>query len=148
MKCYIINEKTLYLGEIDDKNVINEYGIELEIKDMDTKKIVNSSCLFYGTSYQGRKLGTKNMINETYKLPIILNEAKKIIIFPINSLKSKKNFWIIYNNISNYHQISKSKVLVEFNNDFSKVFNISYYIFHNQMSKCSRLFIVYSNRNK
>lgn len=147
MNCYIINEKTLYLGCIDAKNVINESGIELEITNMDTKKIINCSCLFYGTSYQGRKKGTKNMINETYKLPIILNESKKIVIFPIYSLKSKKNFWIVYNNIKNYQQISKSKVLVEFINGFSKVFHISYYIFHNQMSKCSRLLIVYTNRN-
>lgn len=147
-KKYIIKEKTNYLEQKEDKIIINEVSKEYEVSDVGIKRILEDSCSFYGCSYQGRKNGTKTLLNENYKLPIILKENDLLIFFPLNSLRSNKNIWINYSNIKSYHQISKSKVLVEFKNGHQHTFNVSYYIFHNQILKCSRLIVIYNSRNQ
>lgn len=145
---YIINENTYYLEQKEGKIIVNELSTNINIDNISIKRILEDSCSFYGCSYQGRKIGSKTLLNENYKLPIILKENKMLIIFPLNSLRSNNNIWITYSNIKNYYKLSKSKVLVEFLNGYQKVFNVSYYIFHNQILKCSRLIVIYNVRNQ
>lgn len=145
---YIINENTYYLEQKEGKIIVNELSTNMNIDSISIKRILEDSCSFYGCSYQGRKNGSKTLLNENYKLPIILKENKMLIIFPLNSLRSNNNIWITYSNIKNYYKLSKSKVLVEFLNGYQKVFNVSYYIFHNQILKCSRLIVIYNVRNQ
>lgn len=146
-KNYIINERTYYIREKDDHLYINELGEEFENKEERLKNILETSCLFYGSTLKGRKEGTKNLINEVYKLPIIINDAKLLIIFPLVSLRSDKSIWLVYNNIKEYHQINKSKVLVTFKNNSTTIIKVSYYRFHMQILKCSRLEVVKNSRN-
>lgn len=146
MNPYIFNEETLYIENRQNEIYIAEMYNELSIKSDNILKIINESCIFYGSNYQGRKEGTKSLISETYKLPIILKENRLIVIFPLNNIKGPKSIWINYTNILSYHKISNSKVLVRFIGGKSLVFHISYYTFHNQISKCSRLIIIYNNR--
>lgn len=145
---YIINENTNFLMQKEDKIFINELSTPIFIKNISIKRILEDSCNFYGCTFQGRKNGSKYLLNENYKLPIILKEKSLLIVFPLNSLRSNNNIWIVYSNIKDYYQLSKSKVLVEFKNGFQQVFNVSYYIFHNQILKCSRLIVIYNNRNQ
>ena len=147
MNTYIFNEETLYIEYIDKEIHIEEMYDEKSIETNNIIKIINDSCIFYGSSYIGRKEGTKSLISESYKLPIILKENKLIVIFPLNSIKGQNAIWINYTNILSYHKISNNKVLVRFIGGKSTVFHISYFTFHNQIAKCSRLIIVYNNRN-
>ena len=37
---------------------------------------MDDSCKYFGSSYQGRYEGTKNLIGMNYKLPIIIEESR------------------------------------------------------------------------
>lgn len=147
LKNYIINESTLYLEQQEQDVLINDLSTFLTIPNMKLKKIIEESCLYYGCSYRGHLAGTKSLINENYKLPIIINPHKKIVIFPLTALSNSQSIWFNFSNIENYHQISKSKVLVEFKGGISRIFHVSYFIFHNQILRCSRLLVIFNNRN-
>lgn len=147
MKDYIINNNTLYVEQNENKLIIYELSTEKIIENMGMRKFLDNSCLFYGSSLEGKLKGTKALINEDYKLPVILSERKQIVIFPLKE-KDKEVCWINYKQIENYIQISKSKVLVEFKGGLTKVFHASFYSFHKQILKCCRLLVVYNSRNQ
>ena len=91
--------------------------------------------------YEGRKNGSRYLLSLTSKLPIILNEKKNLVLFPISSDRSKNNIWFLYNNILSYKKV-KNYVEVTFKNKEKMIFLISYYIFRNQMLKCSQLLTI------
>ena len=66
-------------------------------------KIIENSCRYFGSSYNGRHIGTKNLTGINYKSPIIIEETKNIIFFPTTSPKQSDCSWISlkYINISN-----------------------------------------------
>lgn len=146
MKENVITETTLYVEQIEEKVVIHELSTLVKL-NINCKKYLDESCKYYGCSLKGRINGSKNLLNDKYKNPIIINEKKLLIIFPLKSLRNKKSLWVVYNNIEKYYQISKSKVLVYFKNGKQHTFRVSYYMFHNQILKCSRLLVVYQARN-
>lgn len=143
-KEYIINENTLYIVKKDEGIEVFEIDNTIFLKDKTIKKFLNDSCTFYGSSLKGRQKGSESLITDTYKLPIIIKDRKLLVLFPIK--EGKNTIWINYNNIIDYHQISKVKVLIEFKNKQTVHFNTSYYSFHQQILKCSRLIIVYNSR--
>lgn len=145
-KKYIINDSTLYLEKIGKDIHVIETNEEKTIKDTSMTLLLDQSCNFYGSSYEGRKKGSENLITESYKLPIIIKENKFLLMFPIGATRSSKSVWINYNNIEEYHQITSKKVLVDFVGGIRQTFNVSYYTFHKQILKCSRLIVVYNNR--
>lgn len=146
-KEFIINQNTLYLEYQEEMLVIHELSTIINIENKSMKSIIDQSCIYYGSSFAGRLKSSKDYLKENYKLPIIINESHLLIAFPLNSLRTQKSIWLIYNNIDKYYQISKSKVLVEFIGGKVETFPVSYYIFHNQVLKCSRLIVIYQSRN-
>lgn len=134
---YIINEDMYFL-------IRKEKRIEIVTKEQNYVFIgcfdtfINESCKYYGSSYEGRKNGSRYLLSLTSKLPIILNEKKNLVLFPINSDRSKNNIWFMYNNILNYKKV-KNYVEVTFKNKEKMIFLISYYVFRNQMLKSSQL---------
>lgn len=147
MQNYIINDKTLWLEIKENKVFINEINYRKIISDINLEQVINNSCLFYGSSLTGRKKGSQSLLGEMYKIPIIIKENKCLIAFPIASNKNKRNIWFIYNNIKEYHQISKSKILIEFINGSKEIFYTSYYKFNQQILRSSRLYVIYNSRN-
>lgn len=145
MKNYIINERTLFLEKQKEKVIIHELFTKGETSNS-IKKILNDSCLFYGSTLRGRLIFSKEILNESYKNPIFINEKQLLIVFPLTALRNKEALLVVYNNIDKYHQISKSKVLVKFKNGDQHTFHVSYYIFHQQILKCSRLLVIYKAR--
>ena len=137
---YIIDEDTYFLikkekrVEVVTKNQNYEFMVTFD-------NFINESCKYYGSSYEGRKKGSRYLLSLTSKLPIILNEKKNLVLFPISSDRSKNNIWFLYNNILSYKRV-KNYVEVTFKNKEKMIFLISYYIFRNQMLKCSQLLTI------
>ena len=65
-------------------------------------EVMEDSCSYYGSSYDGRLKGTKMILGGNYKLPIIVEETNNIIFFPTNGSSSNKCSWISLNNVSKY----------------------------------------------
>lgn len=142
---YIINNQTLFLYFNGENTIVLEDNQELLFRGNVLKRILNDSCIYYGSSYLGRLKGSKSLLTGKYKLPIIISEKNNIIFFPIKENKYQNIIWFNFNMIQNYNKIS-NYIEVDFKNKITKEFMASYTIFNNQMFKCSRLWLIYLTR--
>ena len=75
---YEINDDTLAIIPIDEyKSKVIE-KTKVFIVEQTPMKIIDKSCKYFGSSYQGRFLGTKSLIGVSHKAPIIVEETKDI----------------------------------------------------------------------
>ncbi|MDD4027950.1 MAG: competence protein ComK [Bacilli bacterium] len=138
MTNYEINSDTLAILPISNyKSKVIEKEREYEI-NMTPMQIIENSCKYFGSSYQGRFFGTKSMIGITHKSPIIIEETKEIIFFPTNSPRLYECTWISLKNV-NKHLKKQDKSLIEFNTGYLLELDISYGSLDNQILRASRL---------
>ncbi len=57
--------------------------------------ILEYSCEYFGSSYEGRKEGTKKLLGITHKSPIVVEESRKIIFFQLHQQKMKNVYGLI-----------------------------------------------------
>lgn len=141
---YLLNRNTNFLKNENGVTYINETDRNFVVDTL-LIKLIDDNCKYYGSSYNGRKISSKFLIGVTAKLPIIINERKLLIIFPINSPRRDDAIWLVYNNVLNYKKKNKF-VEVTFKNGKIFVFPVSYNVFNTQILKCSRLLSVFMLR--
>ena len=131
---YEIDLSTVMLVGLDDiKTKIITMDNEF-ILDIDSKKIIDNSCKFFGSSLNDRVNMTKRLINIKSKSPIIIEESRDIIFFPLKSIRDKCNIWISFNNLEKYNK-SSDKTVFYFKNNKQVVIDFSYYIIDNQVTR-------------
>ena len=101
-------------------------------------EVMEDSCSYYGSSYDGRLKGTKMMLGGNYKLPIIIEETNDIIFFPTNGSGNTKCSWISLNQIEKYEP-QGGYTKVTFIGGKSVVLKISYSSFEMQLLRATRL---------
>lgn len=101
-------------------------------------KIIDKSCRFFGSSYQGRFLGTKNLIGISHKAPIIIEETREIIFFPTNSPRQDNCAWISLRHLQNYKKVN-NRSLLKFNGGHLINLEVSYGTLDNQVLRATRL---------
>ena len=104
------------------------------ILDIDSKKIIDNSCKFFGSSLTDRVNMTKRLINIKSKSPIVIEESRDIIFFPLKSIRDKCNIWISFNNLEKYVK-SGDKTIFIFKNKKEVIIDFSYYIIDNQVTR-------------
>lgn len=145
MNDYEINRKTLAIIPIDkEKSRIIEEDEDL-IVNKKAIKIIDNACKFFGSSYEGRFKGTKNLTGITHKSPIIIEESRKIIFFPTNSPRLDKCIWLSFNNIINYKSNGKN-CIVQFSCGKKINLHASYAIIDNQILRSTRLESILTKR--
>lgn len=145
MDNYEINGDTLAIISIDEKtSKIIESDKEFII-NKNSLKIIDNSCRFFGSSYQGRFEGTKALLNISYKNPIIIGEYKEIIFFPTCSPRLDSCNWISLNNIKKYSK-ADYKTIVYFNNNKELIINMSPTSFENQYYRANLLLVTLKNK--
>ncbi len=138
MNSYEINNDTLAIIPIDNyKSKIIERNKEF-IVDETPIKIIENSCQYFGSSYQGRFMGTKKLIGVTHKAPIIIEESREIIFFPTNSPRLYECTWISLKNLNNYKRNNDTSEIL-FNNGNLLSLDISYGSLDNQVLRAARL---------
>ena len=110
-------------------------------------KIIDKSCRFFGSSYQGRFLGTKNLIGISHKAPIIIEETREIIFFPTNSPRQDNCAWISLKHVENYKKNNNTSLL-KFTGGHLINLDISYGTLDNQILRATRLESVLRFRKK
>ncbi|MBR3660394.1 MAG: competence protein ComK [Bacilli bacterium] len=108
-------------------------------------EVMEDSCSFYGSSYDGRLKGTKMILGSNYKLPIIVEETNSIIFFPTNGLANNKCSWISLNNVSKYEP-QGGYTKVTFEGGKSVVLRMSCSSFEMQLLRATRLQQLFSKR--
>lgn len=135
-----INGKTLIIYYDNFNTVMINTDGKIIINGNFIRSILNKSCIFYGSSLNGRLKGSKDLLKCRYKLPIIISESNRLIFFPVN-----KYFWINFNMIESFEK-KENHSIITFKNGYKRSIFVSYRVVNNQMLKCSRLWLEYLER--
>lgn len=131
---YEIDLSTLMLIGIDDLSTrIVTFNDDFIIND-DCKNIINESCKFFGSNLTERIKATNRLVRMASKTPIIVEESRNIIFFPLRSTREKCNIWISFNNLEKYEKEDDYTIFYFKNNKQIKL-KFSYYIVDNQVTR-------------
>ena len=108
-------------------------------------EIIDESCQYYGSSYSGRYVGAKKLLDMDYKLPIIMDAVKEVVMFPTCSPKSDDCCWICVNNIENYEKYKKNSI-IKFINGMTYEVNVSFNSLENQIMRATMLLMKLKKR--
>ena len=138
MISYEINCDTLALLPVSgtETKVVEKENMYLIKKPI--MEIIENSCEFFGSTYDGRHQATKNLIGVTHKSPIIIEESRNLIYFPTCSPRLEKCCWIGLNNIKKYEKNNGSTELL-FSNNKKINLPVSYGSFDNQVLRATKL---------
>ena len=142
---YEINDETLAVMSFDeDKSRIIESDDDYVVNEI-PYSIMENSCKYFGSSFEGRVLGSKDILGSIYKTPIIVEESKDLIFFPTEALSSPSVAWISYKRIKNVEKYGRMTRVI-FDNDESVVVNCPYFSIKNQIFRCNMLETISKNR--
>lgn len=135
---YEINTNTIAIIPLNSNlSKVIEEDMEYEVCKS-TTEIINHSCKYFGSSFIGRKEGTKALMGISYKAPIIVEETKNIIFFPTSSPRFDNCTWISLRHVNNYLK-NEQNSLISFKNGGKLELNISYGSLENQVLRATRL---------
>lgn len=144
---YEIDLSTLMLIGIDDSRTL---VVTLEkdfIVDECAKKIIDNSCKYFGSTLVERIKATQRVVNIRSKVPIIIENSRNIIFFPLKSCREKSNIWISFNNLVRYEKKDDVTYLYFKENKVQKL-DFSYYIIDNQVTRSLLLDYEMNKRRK
>lgn len=142
---YEINDETLAILPFDkNKTRVIEKNDEYIINDT-PYEVMEHSCNYFGSSFDGRVVGSKSILGSVYKIPVIVEETQKLIFFPTEALASDNVGWISYKNIRNVEKHDKKSKIV-FNNGDYVIIDCPYFSVKNQIFRCNMLESISNNR--
>lgn len=115
--------------EDNDRYLVNQTPFE----------VMESSCLYFGSSYEGRKEGAKNILGAEYKVPILIDDTDNIILFPTTSPLSQDCAWISLKHVQKYERIDANNTKIVFDNGKEIIVPTSFRSIENQISRAARL---------
>ena len=144
---YEIDLSTLaIIGLSDNETKVITLDKDFIIKE-NSKKIIDNSCHYFGRSLSDRIKATNRLVNMASKTPIIIEESRNIIFFPLRSTREKNNMWISFNHLDKYIK-DGHKTILKFKNGKQIVIDFSYYMVDNQVTRCIILDYEINNRRK
>ena len=145
MKNYEINEDTIAIIPIEyEKTKVIEKNNEYIIEEK-AYNVMDENCKYYGSTYVGRLKAAKDILNCSYKLPILVEESSLLIFFPTKSSLESDCCWINFNLIKNVDKID-NKSLINFSNDKELIVDSSKLSIENQISRSARLGYIINQR--
>ena len=143
---YEINYDTQIIMPVgDNSSKIIESDEEYFVK-RSVQNIMEHSCEYFGSSFEGRKEGTKKLLGITHKSPIIIEETRKIIFFPTTSPDNWDCIWINLEKIDNYYKIDNKTSEILFKNGDKIKLNVSIGSLSNQILRATRLKYILEER--
>ena len=104
------------------------------------EKILDHSCLMYGSTLEGRKKAAQNILKTNVKLPIAVIPDLGVYMVPTSSHKNKDRAYISYFHIKDYKQV-KNKTLITFKDETEHLIETSINSFDMQYKKTSQLIV-------
>ncbi|MGX6442302.1 competence protein ComK [Neobacillus sp. K501] len=99
--------------------------------------IIRKSCEYFGSDYEGRKNGTRQLMGITHKSPIAIDPTNRIFFFPTTSPNRQECIWISNEHIDTYERISPQETLITFHNKQSFPFPVPFSSINNQVLRTS-----------
>ncbi len=145
---YEITFDTQVILPMDSKSSRIIENNESYVVNVTPMQILEHSCEYFGSSFDGRREGTKKLLGITHKSPIIVEESRKIIFFPTTSPDRNDCIWINLEKINRYYKSSQKKSIIEFKNGDIIEFDVSIGSLTNQILRASRLKYILEERIK
>ena len=92
-------------------------------------ELIKLSCRLFGSGYEGRKEGSRQLIGITHKIPIIIDATNRMYFFPTTSPTNPQCSWISHEHVLRYEEIDATNTLITFINMKTLVIPISVYSF-------------------
>lgn len=146
MEIELTNETEIIIPISENLSKIVDNG-KISFVNKNPIDIISYSCEYFGCTYEGRRFGTKLLLGVDHKLPILVEESKKIIFFPTKSPKNKDCIWINLSTIKEYCKNDNKISSITFKNGDTININVPYYILNNQILRSSRLKIILEERS-
>lgn len=108
-------------------------------------KIMEDSCKYFGSTYEGRKNGARDILGAEYKVPIVVEDENNLIVFPTTSPLAEDCVWISLKRVKNIEKNDFNTTKVIFDNNTEIVVDCSYRTMENQLSRASRLDLILRN---
>ena|SRR5574344_227685 len=135
---YEINSCTLAIIPLTTKtSQVIEVGEDFLV-NKNSYEIIDHSCKYFGSSYIGRREGTKSLLGLNYKMPIIIEDSKNLIFFPTSSPRLQLTTWINLHAVNNYCKQDKTSK-IKFINGQNLELDISFGSLDNQILRATRL---------
>ena len=132
------NEKSL-VYEDDEKYVVDEIPF----------KIMEDSCKYFGSSYNGRKESARDILGAEYKVPIIVEDSENLIVFPTTSPAAADCVWVSLKRMKKFEKVDGFNTKIIFDNNKEIIVPCSYRTIENQVSRSSRLdFVMRMRKNR
>lgn len=125
---YEVNPFTMFVKPIAYGSKIYSEIFEVEDEFLSPFKpldIIKNSCEYYGSDYDGRRNGTKQLVGYAHKIPIAIDPTNRIFFFPTTSPSRHECIWISHEHVKDYDRINSQETLIHFNNNQSFTFPIS-----------------------
>ncbi|BBK21990.1 competence protein ComK [Amedibacterium intestinale] len=78
-------------------------------------------CLQHGSTLRGRLEASRYILHSHQRVPVLISEATKDLMFPCKALSSKENVWINYRGVFSYTEEDKQIVFEFLNGEKIKV---------------------------
>lgn len=112
-------------------------------------KIMEESCKYFGSTYEGRKDSAKEILGAEYKVPIVVEDSDNLVVFPTTSPNSSECVWISLKRLKKFEKIDACNTKIIFDNGKELIVPCSYRSIENQISRASRLdYILRMRKNK
>jgi competence protein ComK len=139
---YEINPRTMIITPVPYGSKTYSQIVELQDEFLSPFRpidIIKKSCKFFGSSYEGRTSGAKQLIGIFHKVPITIDPTNSIYFFPTISPTNSQCIWISHDHVLSHKRIEKATTLVTFRNKESYIIPISYSSFENQLLRTALL---------
>ena len=142
---YEISKGTLAIVPKEkESSIVYEDDEKYEIKETPFQ-IMEESCIYFGSTYEGRKFGAKNILGAEYKVPIVIEDSDNLIVFPTTSPHADDCVWVSLKRVKKIEKIDSNNTLIIFDNNKEIVVECSYRTIENQLSRASRLDLILRN---
>lgn len=101
--------------------------------------IIRESCEFFGSSFEGRKDGTRKLVGFTHKVPIAISPPNNIYFFPTTSPENPRCIWVAHDHVVSYKKGEQNSTIVHFKNNQCMQLPISSSSFQNQVIRTMML---------
>ena len=136
---YEINKGTLAIMPNENESSLVYEDEDRFLIEQSPFQIMEESCMYFGSTYEGRKESARSILGAEYKVPVIVEDTDNLIVFPTTSPKSDDCIWISLKRVKNFERIDNSNTRVIFDNNREIIVPVSYRTLENQISRASRL---------
>ncbi|MBR9658330.1 MULTISPECIES: competence protein ComK [Bacillus] len=149
---YVVNKNTMALLPVilSEKKIVTRV---VEVQDsffvfQKPLDIIERSCRKHGSSFLGRKEGTKELTHITHKAPIAISPTDQLYFFPTYSYSRKECAWLSHFYIESNKELKDGNLIIRFINGFAVKLEISKTSFENQQNRTAKLRTEYEDRRK